>query len=67
MLQLALRLHRGQQDVRQTAPPIDIDSRLDSRIKALFSHEFTDAQKRVCVEIASDMRQPKPMNRLLQG
>jgi len=67
MLQLALRLHRGQQDVRQTAPPIDIDSRLDSRIKALFSHEFMAAQKRVCVEIASDMRQPKPMNRLLQG
>ena len=67
MLQLALRLHRGQQDVRQTAPPIDIDSRLDSRIKALFSHEFTAAQKRVCAEIASDMRQTKPMNRLLQG
>ena len=67
MLQLALRLHRGQQDVRQTAPSIDIDSRLDSRIKALFSHEFTAAQKRVCEEIASDMRQTKPMNRLLQG
>jgi len=67
MLQLSLRLHRGQQDVRQTAPPIDIDSRLDSRIKALFSHEFTAAQKRVCAEIASDMRQTKPMNRLLQG
>ena len=67
MLQLALRLHRGQQDVRQTAPSIDIDSRLDSRIKALFSHEFTAAQKRVCGEIASDMRQSKPMNRLLQG
>ena len=67
MLQLALRLHRGQQDVRQTAPPIDIDSRLDSRIRALFSHEFTAAQKRVCAEIASDMRQTKPMNRLLQG
>ena len=67
MLQLALRLHRGQQDGRQTAPPIDIDSRLDSRIKALFPHEFTAAQNRVCVEIASDMRQPKPMNRLLQG
>ena len=67
MLQLALRLHRGQQDVRQTAPPIDIDSRLDSRIRALFSYEFTAAQKRVCAEIASDMRQTKPMNRLLQG
>ena len=41
MLQLALRLHHGQQDIRRTAPCIDIDSRLDGRIKALFSHEFT--------------------------
>jgi ATP-dependent DNA helicase RecG len=67
MLQLALRLHSGQQDTRQTAPAINIDSKLDNRIKALFSHEFTDAQKRVCAEIASDMRRTKPMNRLLQG
>ena len=67
MLQLALRLHHGQQDIRRTAPYIDIDSRLDSRIKALFSHDFTASQKRACAEIASDMRQPKPMNRLLQG
>ena len=67
MLQLALRLHHGQQDIRRTAPCIDIDSRLDSRIKALFSHDFTASQKRACAEIASDMRQPKPMNRLLQG
>jgi ATP-dependent DNA helicase RecG len=67
MLQLALRLHSGQQDTRQTAPAINIDSKLDNRIKALFSHEFTNAQKRVCAEIASDMRRTKPMNRLLQG
>lgn len=67
MLQLALRLHRGRQDCRQAAPAIDIDSRLDQRIKALFPHEFTAAQARVCEEIAADMRQPIPMNRLLQG
>ena len=67
MLQLALRLHRGRQDHQQAAPPIDIDSRLDQRIKALFSHPFTSAQARVCQEIVTDMRQQRPMNRLLQG
>lgn len=67
MLQLALRLHRGRQDHQQAAPPIEIDSRLDHRIKALFPHSFTAAQARVCGEIAADMRQPVPMNRLLQG
>ena len=67
MLQLALRLHRGRQDHQQAAPPIDIDSRLDHRIKALFPHPFTAAQARVCEEIAADMRKPMPMNRLLQG
>ncbi len=67
MLQLALRLHSGQQDTRQTAPAIEIDNKLDNRIKALFPHDFTNAQKRVCAEIATDMRRTKPMNRLLQG
>jgi len=27
----------------------------------------TDAQKRVIQEIANDMKEPRPMNRLLQG
>ena len=67
MLQLALRLHRGRQDVQQAAPQIAIDSRLDSRIKAVFPHPFTAAQARVCSEIAADLGQATPMNRLLQG
>ena len=67
MLQLALRLHRGRQDVQQAAPQIAIDSRLDSRIKAVFPHPFTAAQTRVCGEIAVDLGQATPMNRLLQG
>ena len=67
MLQLALRLHRGRQDVQQAAPQIPIDSRLDSRIKAVFPHPFTAAQARVCSEIAADLGQATPMNRLLQG
>lgn len=67
MLQLALRLQRGRQDEQQAAPQIAVDSRLDSRIKAVFPHAFTAAQTRVCREIAADLGKSTPMNRLLQG
>ena len=67
MLQLALRMHRERQQRDHAAPTIDIDARLDSRIRARFPVPFTPAQRRVCGEIAADMRCPRPMNRLLQG
>jgi ATP-dependent DNA helicase RecG len=46
---------------------IDVDARLDSRIRARFPFPLTPAQRRVCGEIVADMRCPRPMNRLLQG
>ncbi|MDA1201562.1 MAG: ATP-dependent DNA helicase RecG [Planctomycetota bacterium] len=67
MLQLALRMHRGQQKRAHAAPAITVDARLDARIRARFPFEFTAAQRRVCDEIAADLARPEPMNRLLQG
>ena len=67
MLQLALRMHRRHQQVRRSAPPLPVDTRLDARIRARFAFEFTPAQRRVCGEIAADLGRPEPMNRLLQG
>jgi ATP-dependent DNA helicase RecG len=67
MLQLALRMHRGQQKRAHAAPSIVVDARLDARIQARFPFEFTAAQRRVCAEIAADLAKPEPMNRLLQG
>jgi ATP-dependent DNA helicase RecG len=67
MLQLALRMHRERQQRNHAAPIIDVDSRLDGRIRARFPFPLTPAQRRVCGEIAADMRCPRPMNRLLQG
>jgi ATP-dependent DNA helicase RecG len=67
MLQLALRMHRGRQQRAHAAPPIQVDTRLDARIRARFPFEFTAAQRRVCDEIAADLARPEPMNRLLQG
>jgi ATP-dependent DNA helicase RecG len=67
MLQLALRMHRGQQKRFDAAPPFVVDARLDARIRARFPFEFTGAQRRVCGEIAADLAKREPMNRLLQG
>ena len=67
MLQLALRMHRERQQRDRAAPSIEVDARLDSRIRARFPFPFTPAQRRVCAEIAADMQCPRPMNRLLQG
>jgi ATP-dependent DNA helicase RecG len=44
-----------------------IDDRVRQRVKAMLPFKPTTAQKRVIKEIADDMREPRPMNRLLQG
>ncbi len=67
MLQLALRMHRGQQKRSHAAPSLVVDVRLDARIRARFPFEFTAAQRRVCGEIVTDLAKQEPMNRLLQG
>jgi ATP-dependent DNA helicase RecG len=53
----------------RTLPGIafQIDARVRERIKAMLPFKPTGAQKRVIQEIADDMKQPRPMNRLLQG
>ncbi len=44
-----------------------LDARVRERIKQMLPFKPTIAQKRVLGEIARDMAQPHPMNRLLQG
>jgi ATP-dependent DNA helicase RecG len=53
----------------RTMPGIafEINDRVRERVKAMLPFKPTDAQKRVIVEIAEDMKAPRPMNRLLQG
>jgi ATP-dependent DNA helicase RecG len=45
----------------------EITDRVREQIKAMLPFKPTEAQKRVMVEIAGDMKAPRPMNRLLQG
>jgi ATP-dependent DNA helicase RecG len=45
----------------------EINDRVRERVKAMLPFKPTEAQKRVIKEIADDMKEPRPMNRLLQG
>lgn len=45
----------------------ELNDRVREKIKAMLPFKPTGAQKRVLAEIAKDMQEPHPMNRLLQG
>ena len=45
----------------------EVNDRVREQIKRMLPFKPTAAQKRVVQEIANDMKQPHPMNRLLQG
>jgi ATP-dependent DNA helicase RecG len=47
--------------------PFELPERVREQIKRMLPFKPTPAQKRVIQEIADDMKQPHPMNRLLQG
>lgn len=45
----------------------ELNDRVRERVKAMLPFKPTGAQKRVVKEIADDMKEPRPMSRLLQG
>jgi ATP-dependent DNA helicase RecG len=53
----------------RTLPGIafELNERVRERVKAMLPFKPTEAQKRVLGEIAGDMKEARPMNRLLQG
>jgi ATP-dependent DNA helicase RecG len=64
-LALAVRARRPAQKAQ--APALPLTAKIDARIRRLFPFELTAAQNQVIAEIAADMGQTRPMNRLLQG
>ena len=64
--QLTLALARST-DRRRAGVVTEGDGRLRRKVLASLPFEATDAQKRCIGEIATDMGQPRRMNRLLQG
>ena len=65
-LECGVALKRGK---ARTMPgvPFELNDRVREKIKAMLPFKPTGAQKRVLGEIARDMAEPHPMNRLLQG
>ncbi|MDX1346198.1 MAG: ATP-dependent DNA helicase RecG, partial [Sedimenticolaceae bacterium] len=64
--QLSLRKLREQQKV-QPAFAISSDGKLEHRLLDALPFGLTSAQQRVIDEIVTDMAQPNPMQRLVQG
>ena len=65
-LECGVALKRGK---ARAVPGIafELNDRVREQIKAMLPFKPTGAQKRVLREIADDMAEPHPMNRLLQG
>jgi ATP-dependent DNA helicase RecG len=65
-LELGLELKRRRMRERE-GTPFETNTNVREAIKQVLPFHPTTAQKRVLGEIASDMRRPQPMRRLLQG
>ncbi len=67
VLQLALAMRRHQLVHEQTAVPITLDQRIDSRVRRLLPFIMTPSQEQAIEEVMQDIAREVPMNRLLQG
>jgi ATP-dependent DNA helicase RecG len=65
-VELGLELKRREQKA-QTGISFELNDRVRAAIKKILPFHPTGAQKSALMEIASDMKQPFPMRRLLQG
>src|SRR5690606_5564547 len=66
-LQLAVMMKRRQRRDMLHAPQLKLTKEIDRRILARFPFTLTDAQQGVVQEIAAELRNKVPMNRLVQG
>jgi len=67
LMQLGLALRRYRVQHYSNAVPCDCNEQIDRRIRRRFPFLLTEDQNACIAEIAADMSQSKPMNRLLQG
>jgi ATP-dependent DNA helicase RecG len=67
VMQLALAWRRWKMVHERRAPSLPTNAKIDARIIRLFPFELTAGQTQAIAEIAADMVQPYPMNRLLLG
>jgi len=65
-LEVGMGLRRSQAKA-EPGIAFELGDRVREKVKAMLPFKPTAAQKRVLGEIAADMKEPRPMNRLLQG
>jgi len=66
-LQMIMALKRKASEVIESGIEMKTDGELNKKFLESLKFELTKAQKKVIDEIHSDMKNSKPMNRLLQG
>ena len=67
LLQLGVHMKRAHLRSTMQSPPLPSSDEIDARINARFPFTLTPDQDRVAKEIAKDLSQTTPTNRLIQG
>ncbi len=67
LLQLGIALKKHHARTQLVAPALNWSPAIDKHIRQRFPFTLTPAQDQALAEIVADLRQSKPMNRLLQG
>ncbi len=67
LLQLGVQMRRAHLRERCVAPALETGPAIDARIRERLPFALTPAQDRVVREIAADLAQTRPTNRLVQG
>lgn len=67
LLQLGVAMRRSLMKNEFMAPALNTSDAIDKHITDRFPFELTPSQREVIEELRSDLAQPVPMNRLLQG
>lgn len=67
ILQLALAIRRHRIRTENVSPALELTPKIKARITGRLPFELTETQQQAFDEIAVDMGQPFPMNRLLHG
>lgn len=67
ILQLALAVRRHRVRTNQKSTPLELTPKVKARILRRFPFDLSTSQNEAFEEIAADMNQPFPMNRMLHG
>ena len=67
MLQLGVQMRRAHLRATMHAPPLEINAKIDAHIRKRLPFTLTPAQDHVVAQIARDLAQTTPANRLIQG